>query len=101
MLEYACDRCGARTESLELRSSPAATKPCPKCKRGRAGRAVSAPLVKIPIVSVSRGKSDPPPGPLTMDTRPLADGMPLKEWRKKRSAIRRDRRRAQNRRELG
>lgn len=39
---------------------------------------------------VSMAKSDPRPGPLTMDTRTLADGGSRNEWRKKRSAAWRD-----------
>lgn len=96
LLEYACRLCGARHESLEARSAPAKTIPHPPCGCAAvADRVVSAPKVKTCWASaVTTAKSEPRPGPAAMDTRPLAEGMPPSQWRKKRSEMWRDRDRA-------
>jgi hypothetical protein len=84
MLEYDCPRCG-RFDSLERRAKIPAT--LPHCG-SVAYRAISAPRVKTPLISVERGASaEPPPGAL--DTRDIRDGMPLTQWRRNRSVQRR------------
>ena len=78
MVDYQCS-CGRRVESLE--DVPVSrSRPCP-CGR-IADLALSAPHVRMPFVTVTRGKSDAPP-PGALDTRALGDGMPMAEWRKR------------------
>lgn len=80
LIDYLCPSHGL-WESLEPRPAPSESA-CPEC--GQASpRAISAAHVGTNWSgSVSRGKSDPvPPG--CMDTRPLADGMPLHEFRER------------------
>ena len=81
IVEYFCETCEMRTESLEKRADVPRETAC-ECG-GVAQRCISAPGLKFQNFSVDRGKSDErPPG--VMDTRPLAEGMPLSEWRAKR-----------------
>ena len=48
----------------------------------------SAPAVHTQfVVSSTQGKSDAKPHPMSIDTRPLAEGMPLNEWRKERKKL--------------
>jgi hypothetical protein len=85
LLEYGCPECGERIESLEPRSEPAqAVTHCGV----PAPRVFSAPKLKIPLFSVERGKSDPPP-PGAFDTRGIRDGMPVTRWRAERKQARR------------
>lgn len=91
MLEYLCETCGERIESLERRADPAAS--LPHCD----GRAVRVPSAvtgrRVKISEVTRGKSDErPPG--VLNTEPLADGMPRSEWKKRQRAGRMDELRA-------
>lgn len=81
MLEYGCPSCGLRFESLEPRCEQPGELEC-ECG-ATAPRVMSAPLGRMKLGEVTRGKSDPPP-PHVMDTRPLADGMPLKEFKRQR-----------------
>lgn len=101
LVEYVCEGCEARYESLEQRPAPARTLHVCGCE---AERVLSAPKPKVLTVSptpVSRGKSDPPPSHRSVDTRAIADGQPVAEWRKKRSEMWRNERHAQVKRELG
>ena len=94
---YACSSCGP-FESLELRSSPSPTRPCPDC-------ASPGDLVEYAgfqtvnhdnrITAVATGKSDAHDNPNMLDTRPLAEGMPMKEWRAKQDKARVERRHKQ------
>lgn len=52
----------------------------------------SAVSGKVQTATVSTGRSDPRPHPGIMDTRAIADGMPVKEWKRERSKYWRDRR---------
>jgi len=88
MVEYLCGSCGLRSESLEDRGAVAQEIPCARCG-SPAVRAVSAVMCKIPLATVTRGKNGPPPE-RALDTRELGDGMPLREWRKKVRAARKD-----------
>jgi hypothetical protein len=93
LLEFRCRHCGARIESLEDRAQPAQTIAHAGCG-GLADRTISAVRSLTVWGSVSRGAREEPPSPGCLDTRPLADGMPLREWRAKQRAYRRDQRRA-------
>lgn len=83
--EYECPEHGPFEIVVDLATSRD-PRPCPEC--GAASeRTLSTNLVTtVCPYSFVRGKSDPPPNPMVMDTRPLAEGMPLKEWRKKNRA---------------
>jgi hypothetical protein len=39
---------------------------------------------RVRIAEVSRGRTERPSGALAMDTRDLAEGMPLSEWKERR-----------------
>lgn len=86
MLEYVCPWCGARFESLEPRANPATS--LPHCG-GKAKRAVSAVKFKPHYGAVTTGKNDAPPQH-ALDTRPMADGVNMYEWRKASRAKRRE-----------
>jgi hypothetical protein len=88
LLDYACPA-GHRLESLESRPAPD-SKPCP-CG-AVAERQMSAPAIRLPLVSVDHGSVERPPW--AMDTRSLAEGESLDSWRKKRRAGRMDELRA-------
>ena len=80
-IEYWCAGCQVRFDYLETRSAippHRLHRPCGSV----ADRVLSAPLPKLQLATVTRGKSDPPP-PNAIDTRPLAAGMPVSEWRQK------------------
>lgn len=61
--------------------------PCPECD-ATCDRAMSAPAVHTQfVVSVTRGKDDPKPHARSMDTRALAEGQSLAEWKKERAKV--------------
>lgn len=93
MLEYLCEICDERFESLESRSAMPPFLLHPRCG-ALAERVISAVKFKTKFSEVTRGKSDPPP-PGTVDTRALAEGMSTNEWRKRRSKERRNKRYAE------
>jgi len=80
LAEFACDDCGIFDETV---SDATASAPCPDCGAD-SSRILSAHHTKvesvIPTAVVRGGDTERRPGML--DTRPLADGMPMKEWRK-------------------
>ena len=86
--EYGCEAHGPFEVVVELATSRT-PRPCPTC--GAASeRTLNATIAHHVKVSVSRGKSDPPP-PGAMDTRALAEGkVTLKEFRAKSRTMRRD-----------
>lgn len=102
LCDYRCEPCGVTWESLENRPAPARVLhvACGK----EADRLIGAPM---PVVAsakptpVSRGKSDPPPSHRSVDTRAIADGVPVTQWRKKRREMWAAERYAQVKRELG
>lgn len=96
MLEYQCS-CGDRVESLERRSDPSSSidHGCGEM----AVRCLSAVRGSVKLGEVTRGRSEPPP-PEVLDTRPLADGMPLAEFRARRRKYHADRRYSQIKQEL-
>ena len=87
-LEYVCASCGARFESFELRAAQPEAIPHPSCG-GLSLRVISAPAVQIPQAA---------PPPHAMDTRALAEGMPLSAWKKARREKRIEERRAEMKR---
>ena len=91
--EYDCPSCGI-FEAIMTRDDDHA--PCPGCAES-APWCFSAPKTKVdsmPCTAVVRGKDeDRRPGML--DTRPLADGMSMKDWRKVQDGHRRERRHQQ------
>lgn len=90
MLEYACRTCGVRCESLEPRSAPTLTLSHPPCGcDSSADRVLSAVAFKPQYGAVTTGKNGPPPQH-ALDTRPMADGVPMGEWRKASRAKRRE-----------
>lgn len=101
--DYCCPDCGDTTEHFEDREAPPETQPCQSTDcMGEASRIFSAPKIGTSWAgSVSTGKSDERPHSGIMDTRALADGMPVKEWKAKRSKMWRDKDIAENKRELG
>lgn len=55
----------------------------------------SAITCRVKLAEVTRGKVEKPPTPHALDTRDLAEGMPINEWRAKRDKLRKERRRKQ------
>ncbi len=96
ILEFLCDDCG-RFESLEPRATAPDALSCPDC--GSLSQwVVSAPqpkVLSVPCTATVRGgdMKDRPRGML--DTRALADGMPLKEWKAKERKVTQERRHQQ------
>lgn len=84
-LDFYCGDCDATTSDLVERPPPDSY-PCEICG-ALAERCLSAVRLKTQLVTVTRGKPDPMPSPLAMDTQPLADGMPYYEWREKRAKV--------------
>lgn len=80
MLEYLCPSCGLRVESLQRRGDEAEI--IAHCDTS-AKRVISAPLGRMKLGEAVRGIGGERP-PTALDTRPLADGMPLKEWKRQR-----------------
>lgn len=80
-LEFACPDHG-RFDATHERSSAPDSMPCPQCGRDSPW-VISAPMGRVKLGEVSRGKSDAPP-PNVMDTRALGEGMPVSEWRAQR-----------------
>jgi hypothetical protein len=79
--DYHCPTCSTTQERLEDRPAPSHV-PC-ACG-GLMQRQIGAPHIGDSPPTATRGKSDPvPPG--SFSTRALAEGMPRREWDKKRS----------------
>lgn len=91
--EYRCEEHGCFELDVPRETSQN-PRPCPTCG-APSERTLTANIATHVNVGLFRGKSDGPRSPLDLDTRPLAEGMPLKEWRAKRSRLHRDRRRAE------
>lgn len=65
--------------------------PCLSCDEPSPWRFPAPGAARVKLGELVRGKSDErPPESIMLDTRPLADGMPLAEWRAKQADISRD-----------
>jgi len=95
--EFLCAQHG-RFDALVSRE--AESSPCPACNAASPWTP-SAPLSRVRIAEVTRGKFEKPEHPGHLDTRALADGMPLNEWKAKRDAIRKERLRKHVKERLG
>lgn len=84
--DYECPVCGY-FEATVARLDPAP--PCPRCG-GAAEARVSAPKVKVELVTFVRGKPEAPRSPRDLDTTALAEGMGFGEFKAKRAAMWRD-----------
>lgn len=85
--EYACPDHGVFDLLVERNhATEREARPCPTCG-APSEMAMSAPIGRVRLGEVGRGKSDPPPSPIALDTRALADGMPLHEWKQRRRAM--------------
>lgn len=93
MVEYYCEECEIRFDSLETRGEVPPEMRHRECGN-MAGFVISAPKKKTKYAEVSRGKSDPRP-PHIMNTQAIADGVSTNDWRKQRSKARHDKRYAQ------
>ena len=102
LVEFRCEPCGEQWESLEERPAPARVLhvACGKDAE-RIISAVKAVVASAKPTPVTRGKSDPLPSHRSVDTRALADGMQLHEWRAKRRSMWRNEKFKQVKRELG
>lgn len=98
LLDFNCRSCALTFESLERRADTPTSAPCPSCSEP-APRIISGTHAGTPGPTFQRGKSDPPP-PHVVDTRPLAEGMSMRDWKAMRREKRRAARYAQIKREL-
>lgn len=90
--DYECPTDGRfeHTTVRDERGDPPATVACPSCGADSPWRP-SAPVARVKLGEVVQGKvMEYPPEAVCLDTRPLAEGMPLSEWRSKQEAITRD-----------
>jgi hypothetical protein len=93
LAEYYCEADG-RFDSLEERTADGEAPDhatCPECGE-LAPWTISAPMGKVRVAEVVRGKSDKPERKGWLDTRELGEGMPLEEYRAKRAKIREEER---------
>lgn len=72
--------------------------PCPVCQAD-SEMVISAPIGRVKLGEVTRGKVEVAPTPYAYDTQPLADGMPYSEWKKRRRQLWADKDRADRRKE--
>lgn len=88
LLDYYCSTCDKLTESLQERGAVFDYIKCGSgyCS-GMAGRTISPVRVKTPLATVSRGPVAERPAN-ALDTRPLAEGMSHRQWRKQYSVKR-------------
>jgi len=87
--EYMCPEHG-RFDALVDRNSagdPPASVVCPMNCELEAEHVISAPMGRVRLTEVARGKADDKPTPLALDTQALADGMPMKEWKARRASM--------------
>jgi len=85
MAEYECADHG-RFDAWVSRNDTPDEVPCSECG-SPSPWVISAPLFKPQLACAAvKGKSDPVPHAMALDTRELGDGMPLAQWQKKRAA---------------
>lgn len=87
--EYECPDCGQFAETVETPHPD--SRPCPLCGLP-SPLVVSAVAGRVKLGEVTRGKVAEGPEHY-LDTRPLAEGMPLKEFKERRKKVWRERRR--------
>lgn len=87
--EYECPDCGAFAMTVE-RPSPEVYA-CPGCGK-ESTMIASAVAGRVKLGEVSRGGVAEAPSPYALDTRPLAEGMPLSEFKQKRAKLWREKR---------
>lgn len=88
--EYECPEHGRFEVTMPRDRLPHAM-PCLACDASSPWRFPMPGAVRVPLGAVAQGKSDARPSEdIVMDTRPLADGMPLHEFRERRKKIHRD-----------
>lgn len=97
MYDYQCPDHGVFDRLMDRREDTTTA----ECDCGhQSPRVLSPNRGKVRMGEVTRGKSDPLPSQV-MDTRPLADGMPLAEFKKMRADKHRIERHAQIKKEMG
>jgi len=91
--EYACPEHGVFDDLVERNhATERAPRPCPEC--GAASELViSAPLGRVKLGEVTRGKVAEAPNPYALDTQPLAEGMSPSEFKERRRKLWSDKRR--------
>lgn len=99
VLEYLCEEDG-RFDSIEERANQPPALPCPRCS-ALCPKVLSAPKFKPDYGAMHRGKSDGPPSKIAMDTRAIADGQSVSEWKAERKKLWRDRRVQERKRLFG
>jgi len=95
--EFLCTEHG-RFDALVSRDAETTT--CPTCG-ANSSWTPSAPLSRVRLGEVTRGKFEAPQHPGHLDTRALADGMPLNEWKAHRDKLRKERLRKHVKERLG
>lgn len=102
LVDYECEPCGVRWESLEDRPAPVRVLhvACGKM----ADRLIGAPKPRVATVlptPVQRGRYEDRPGPRAVDTRAIADGASVSEWKAQRRKVWQEHRYQQVKREIG
>lgn len=84
--DYQCATCDVTFDDT-VTNPPPATIVCPVCS-GPAQLTISAPAVHtLFTVGVTRGRNDAKPHPDAMDTRAIAEGQPIHEWKAERKKV--------------
>lgn len=89
--EYLCPACGRFERDVPRESVPDVVL-CEDCG-AVSPWSPSVVTCRVRMVEATRGKSEAKPTATTLDTRALAEGMPMQEWRAKRAAMREEKRR--------
>lgn len=102
MPDYLCEPCNLRFEIGVVETPVPPTSPCPECG-AQADHVIGASKWAREWVSpVKRGKPQEVAGPLSMDTRPIAEGkMTTREWTAMMQKRARDRQWQEIKRQLG
>jgi hypothetical protein len=88
--EFECAQHG-RFELTQPRDQLPDATPCPTCAAPSPWRFPAPGAARVKLGEVVQGKvMEYPPEHVCLDTRPLADGMPLAEWKAKQQSITRD-----------
>ncbi len=95
--DFACYDCGPFSA---LTSRDDDTAPCPDCDNP-AEWVMSAPHGSVRLAEVVRGGVAKADSPMFLDTRPLAEGMSMTEWKAKREKLQIERRHAERKKLFG